>query len=294
MKSIAMVAMLAALCGSLRAEAPTESLVVKPYPAVTPWKALPVKQNEKQKTEQWVPADQSETAFRDLLAAYTDLKPLDKTPAAVMRTEIFFARIHCRAASVNGPKEGIENGYPVAYAQVYCVGNRDTNEDIDSFIKVIIGKSLNYTIIREFHRPAVPGAKPGLSEFPAGKEAEAKTKLEAEIADKFLVDQVQLCPLASGDGKCPVEAQSTAASAPTAGVSMDQPGPDDLSASFGFTPGKTTADQVEAKLGRPTAKNMNGPGGRFNYMFDPKPGLIVACVFRKDGVLIRTVAYTNK
>jgi hypothetical protein len=295
MKRIALLALLAAFCGSALAEPAVEMLIVPPYPAATPWKALPVKQTESQKTERWIPADQSEAAFRDLLEADTYLKPLDKDPIVAMTTEIFMARIHCRAASVNGPKEGVENGYPVAYAQVYCVGNRDSNEDIDYFLKVIIGKSVNYTVLREFHRPAAAGAKPGIREFSADKEDEAKAQLEAQgTADKFLVDQVQLCPPASGSGECPVKAAAAASpAAPAAGDPMDQPGPDDLSASFGFTPGKTTADEVEDKLGRPAVKNMNGPGGRFNYMFFPKPGLIVACVFRKDKVLIRTVAYAQ-
>jgi hypothetical protein len=295
MKHIALLALLAAFCGSALAEPAAETLIVPPYPAAAPWQALPAEQNDNQKTERWIPADQSATAHSDLLAAFTTFKPDSKDPVVAMTTEIFFARLHCRDTSVNGPKQGVENGYPVAYAQVYCVGNKDSNEDIDTFIKVIVGKAVNYSVWREFRRPAVRGAKPGVSEFPAGKLDEAKARLEAQgIADKFLVDQVQLCPLAGGSGECPVKVQAASASpAAPAADPMDQPGPDDLSASFGFTPGKTTADEVEDKLGRASVKNMNGPGGRFNYMFFPKPGLIVACVFRKDKVLIRTVAYAK-
>jgi hypothetical protein len=287
MKPIATIALLAALGGSLHAEARAESLIVPPYPAATPWKALPVKQNEKQKTEQWIPADQSETDIRDLFEVDTDTKPMNKDALSAMTTEVFFARIHCRRANVGGPHLVTENGYEVAYAQVYCAGNKDSNQDIDSFFKVIVGKSANYTILRQFLRPAARNAEPGKVEFPRDKPEQAKAHQAAlEAAEKFLLEQVQVCPLADGSA-CPPPGTKPVAPPQTSEPEMEPPGPNDVSAKYDLTPGKTTIADVENKMGKPTITKKE-PDGRMSYVFRQEDNTAVICFFSRSGILIRT------
>jgi hypothetical protein len=75
--------------------------------------------------------------------------------------------------------------------------------DVDIFIKAIRGKDALYVVQREFRRPAQRGATPGLTEFSQDQFAEMKARLVAQqVADKFLVEDVQLCPLTGGTGAC--------------------------------------------------------------------------------------------
>lgn len=69
--------------------------------------------------------------------------------------------------------------------------------------------------------------------------------------------------------------------------------PDDDSAMFGFTPGKTTVAEVKEKFGKPTLENHGFPDA-YSVVFNPSPDVMIACLFDKNDVLIRVRAYTKK
>jgi hypothetical protein len=265
-----------------------ETLIVPPYPAATPWKKITDQHDTTQLMIEWIPADQNEDNIADILTEQAFSTDQD---ASTFVTGILKRVVGaCRRASVNGPKSGVENGYPVAYAQAYCVGQTGANKDVDIFIKAIRGHDMLYVVQREFRRPAVPNAVPGITPFSKDQLAEVKARLEAQgAANDFLVQQIQLCPSLQGSSTCP----ATSAPAPVTITQTPQEpaGNDDVSASFGFAPGKTTTKEIIDKFGT-SSHQTHAPDGRHTFMYFAK-GIIVVFLFDKDDVLIRTLAYSD-
>ncbi len=265
--------------------APTETLSVAPYPAAAPWKVITNKHDDRQLLIEWIPADQAEDGIKDILTEQAF--HADKQDAGAFASG-FLQRVGgaCRDARVNGPKLGIENGYPVAYAQAYCVGQKGADKDVDIFLKAIRGKDALYVVQREFRRPAEPGAMAGLRKFGKDDGAQAQAALAAQkVASDFLVSQVRLC--AGGDTAiCPPgPAAATAAASPPAD-------PNDVSSSFGIVAGKSTVGDVEAKFG-PSSMPTHAGDGRHTDMYTFQGGIIAVFLFGKDDVLIRTIAYKH-
>jgi hypothetical protein len=95
------------------------------------------------------------------------------------------------------------------------------------------------------------------------------------VADKFLVEEVQLCPATGGTGACSKTATPASATAPA----------------NTFVEGKSTAEDVKAALGKPDHENHN-PDGRFVYLYSSPNGMITY-LFDSKGVLIRIRGYTK-
>src|ERR1043166_8885372 len=146
----------------------------------------------------------------------------------------------CRDAKVNGPTAGAENGFSVAYAQVYCVDSKGT--DVDIFFKAIAGMDALYVVQREFRRPTEPGEVAGMRNFGKDQGDAAKAALEAQnAANDYLVSKVKLCANAD-NGIC---APGTAKSEQAEKWPVE---------------GKTTASEVRDKLGRPMMENRSEIG----------------------------------
>jgi hypothetical protein len=259
---------------------PKETFLVPPFPAQTAWKKITDTRSEQQTLVEWIPSEQSPDDVRDILTEQIFFTLKDQSASDFIGG--FFQRTKdaCTSVRVNGPTAQIENGYKVAYGQVYCVGQKNADKDVDIFIKAIAGKEALYVAQREFRRPAKQGAPPGLQEFPKGSGAEALVALQAKsAANHFLVSQVKLCADVSDGGCAPGPSAQTDSS--------------DVSASFGLEPGKSTRDNVEDKFGRPTSRNQ-GPDGRHADMYVGLKGLIVSFLFDKNDVLIRTAAYSHQ
>jgi hypothetical protein len=203
----------------------TEVLIVPPYPSEPHWKEITNKKNNRMELVEWAPVDQTgnskglfvrQSAIRDILTKqiFYDLK--DEDPSAFVSKILAGVGKACQRARVNGPKAETENSYPVAYAQAYCGNQKGTSTDVDIFIKAIRGKDALYVVQREFRRPARRGAIPGVTEFSEDQLEELKAFLAAQqIANKFLGEDVQLCPLTGGTGAC--------AKIGTSGTSVETP-----------------------------------------------------------------------
>jgi hypothetical protein len=189
MKIMGWIAALLLTCSIAQA---AETLVVPPYPASAPWKKITDAHNAQQMMIEWIPADQNENAIGDILTEQAFYgSPL--APDAFVARFLSGVGGACRDARVNGPKMGTENGFPVAYAQAYCAGQKGANKDVDIFLKAIRGHDALYVVQREFRRPATPGAVAGVAPF-ANKE-QAQQRLAAQAAaNHFLVAQVRLTP----------------------------------------------------------------------------------------------------
>jgi hypothetical protein len=113
----------------------TEQLLVPPYPATAPWKIITNAHDDKRVWIEWIPADQSDADIKDILTEQIFYTLKGRDPNAFVETLLKDAAGACRDTLRNGPKAQTELGYSVAYAQVYCVGNKD--KDVDIFIKAI-------------------------------------------------------------------------------------------------------------------------------------------------------------
>ncbi len=283
MKIIAMITALLLTSGVAQA---AETLSVSPYPATALWKKITDRHDGQLTWIEWIPADQAVDDIHDILTE--QILPTQKGTRAADFMTGFFKRIYaaCTGLSVNGPNNRTEDGYDVAYGQAYCVGQKGAGKDVDIFLKVISGHDALYVVQREFRRPAVPGAvagKRGFSGPDAKQEAEASLAAQ-QVANDFLVSQVKLCT----DNTCvPAAAPTAQPSAASAPVDKN-----DVSSSFGFEPGKTTANEVSDKLGRPS-RQTKVPDGRHSYMYIGLKGLIVNFLFGKDDILIRTIAFSD-
>jgi hypothetical protein len=103
------------------------------------------------------------------------------------------AQSACDALRVNGPKTGTENGYPVAYGQIYCSHQKGTSFDVTIFVKAIGGHDGLYVVQREFHRPPQENGVAGVVVM--NKPEDAQALLAAQVAaDKYLVSAVKLNP----------------------------------------------------------------------------------------------------
>jgi hypothetical protein len=172
-----------------------EHLVLPPYPGPVPWKIITDKANAVQTMKEWNPANQNESAIKDILTenVFRNLKGND--PAAFLTGWLGSVAKACTRVRTNGPKASMENGYRVAYAQAYCSNQIGANLDVDIFAKAIWGHDGLYVVQREFHRPAAAGGVPGVADFSKNQMGEMTARLKAQTAaNDFLVKQVTLKP----------------------------------------------------------------------------------------------------
>ncbi|HEX3943701.1 MAG TPA: hypothetical protein VHW69_06415 [Rhizomicrobium sp.] len=193
MKHIAVALVLALVSTSAFAE----TLVVPPYPANPAWKNITDKANADQKLMEWIPANQSENAIDDILTEQVFFRLKNVDPSLLIGNIFKSSMQACDRIRTNGPTRQMENGYPVAYAQVYCGHQKGTTIDVDIFMKAMSGHDGMYVVQREFHRPADSGGVPGVVSFGKNGDAQMKAFMAAHsAANDYLASKVRLCPSA--------------------------------------------------------------------------------------------------
>jgi hypothetical protein len=159
-----------------------ERLVVAPYPAQTLWKEVTDRHTRDGSLLEWVPADQERNGARDVLAQQTFFRPRDVSALELARDLAKRIALDCEVARTDGPRPGTEDGNDVAYAEVTCSRGSGSTRDAQYLLKVIRGHEALYLAQREF------GYEPSAAQL--------------RQANAFLADQVALCPLAGGIGRC--------------------------------------------------------------------------------------------
>ena len=206
MKHIALIAACTFLASAVALAASGEKLIVPPYPGDPAWKNITNKGNAEQQLLEWIPASQSEADIHDILTEQIFFAAKGADPATFVTNFLNGAAQACDHVRVNGPKRNSENGYPVAYAQVYCAHQKGTSLDVDIFLKAIAGRDALYVVQREFRHPMQPGAVPGVIDVPKGQEAAMNARLALQVAaDRFLTAGVQLCPPPGKGAACPAK-----------------------------------------------------------------------------------------
>jgi hypothetical protein len=186
-KHIAIALVLALISTSAFAE----TLVVPPYPANPAWKKITDKANADQKLLEWIPANQSENAINDILTEQVFFRLKNVNPALLIGNIFKNTAQACDRVRTNGPAHQTENGYPVAYAQIYCGHQKGTTIDVDIFLKAMGGHDGMYVVQREFHRPVDSGGVPGVISFAKGQDVKAFMDARA-AANDYLASKVKL------------------------------------------------------------------------------------------------------
>jgi len=102
---------------------------------------------------------------------------------------------------VNGPKEAVEDGYAVAYMQIYCGEWQRSGHGLNIFAKAIRGDEAAYLIRREVGAPK--SSVGGVVSFSEKEMEQLKAMMEAQgEANAHLVEGVYICGSRSVATRC--------------------------------------------------------------------------------------------
>ena len=178
-----------------------ERLVMAPYPGPPPWHVVTNVTTAAGHLREQIPVDQKIEAYRDILTDQLFAGPVAVSPSEFLRG--MFGRVSgaCEAVRVNGPVDKVEDGHPVAYAQIYCGHQIGSETGANMFFKVIKGPKALYVIQREFRVP--PTKTAGVMTFDKAHAADGLKLMKAQAtADAYLGDSVVLCGDGSTDARC--------------------------------------------------------------------------------------------
>lgn len=185
------------------AQQPVEIFKVPAYSGVVPWKQITSKKTDRAELVEWIPEDQSEDSIRDILTKQVFYGAAGQDASSFTTGLLARVRQSCAQVRVNGPKQQVEHGYDVAYAQAFCTNQRTAGKDVDIFVKTIRGNEGLYVVQREFRRPAQPGAVAGVQSFTKEQMTELQALMASRsAANSFLVQSVRLCPASEAAATC--------------------------------------------------------------------------------------------
>ena len=154
----------------------TERLVMGAYPPGAPWPQVTDDHTREGTLAEWAPAGSDARRPKDVLSQQVLFGREETAPADAARDELLRISKDCSSAKTDGPNPGTEEGNDVAYAEVTC------GDGSLVLFKVVRGHEALYLVRREFAR--APSAQ------------------ERRAADAWLAEQVYLCPITGGIGRC--------------------------------------------------------------------------------------------
>jgi hypothetical protein len=177
-----------------------ERLVLEPYPGPPAWKQVTNDVSGPHFLWEFIPADQTIGAYRDIVSAesFPNLRGAD--PAAFLRS--LFPRFSgaCVDVRVNGPTPRQQGGYAIAYAQIMCSQEVGKPTGAVMFFKVIQGDEALYVVQREIRTP--PSKVAGVFELGKDKAAAMAFMTKQSEADRYIADKVYLCGARATDPRC--------------------------------------------------------------------------------------------
>jgi hypothetical protein len=183
---------MAALAAGPVAAAEGEQLRLDPIQGPPPWKEVTHQRDGARFLIEIIPSDQDINAYREILSAQSFPALKGQDPAEYLKG--MFTRLggSCDGARVNGPKAGLEQGAPVAYAQIYCGRQRGRDFGVQMFFKVLQGTDALYVVLREMRVP--PSAQGGMMSFSKDEMPKVLAIMKAASeANQYLVEHVGLC-----------------------------------------------------------------------------------------------------
>jgi hypothetical protein len=178
-----------------------EELVSLNYPGDTPWHEVTNKTSDGAWLREQIPANQQIDSYKDILTSQAFPNQRNESPSSFLKSLFSNAQKSCENVRINGPKEQVDGGYKVAYAQIYCSKQNGAEFGVNMFFKAIGGSDALYVVQREFRVP--PTATAGITSFDAGQMQQMVALMKAQsVANTYLVDSVYVCGGQSIDTRC--------------------------------------------------------------------------------------------
>jgi len=155
----------------------TERLEMEPFPG---WREIADGQTRAGSRTEWVPAEQKSGEPSDRLTREVLVGKQSVAPQAFALERLTALTSDCLSRSNDGPRRATEEGNDVAYVELTCV--RAGIRSLAALFKVIRGHEALYVAQREFHY--------------------LPSRADLRDARAYLSDQVYLCPIARGSGRC--------------------------------------------------------------------------------------------
>ena len=178
-----------------------EKLILDPYPSEIPWQEVTNKSHGDQWLREQIPPDQGIETYRDILTAQSFPQQKNADPTSFLKGIFEQVGAVCENVRVNGPKEQLDGGYPIAYAQIYCGKQKGSDFGVNMFFKVIKGDDALYVVHREFRVP--PSEVGGATSFTNDQMKQMMDLMKGQsLANSYLVNSVYLCGAKSADKRC--------------------------------------------------------------------------------------------
>jgi hypothetical protein len=192
---------LLALAFTVHAEKSNENLVLLPYPGTTKWHQVTDQREGNTFLWEFIPVNQEIERYKDILTAQAFPNNRKQSISSFVRSLFASVQGACKSVKVNGPKQGAELGYEIAYAQIYCSQQNGRDFGVHMFFKFIKGVDALYVVQREFRVPVTEIA--GVTSFAKGEEKAAADMLKAvNTANDYLAHSVYLCAKNANEDRC--------------------------------------------------------------------------------------------
>lgn len=189
-----------------------ERLHLPPIQGWGQWKVLTEQRSPERIFVERIPETQSFNEIRDIVIEqyYVGLQR-KISPVDLLRSLPRLAKTtNCEQIRATTPVEGIERGYKVAYAQMYCPKQKDKEYGFIDLQKVIQGSNGLYIIQREWRINAFDFQNSANSKstfipqeaFGSMDNAKAWFK-ELEISNEYLIKNVYVCTPSETANSCP-------------------------------------------------------------------------------------------
>lgn len=156
----------------------TERLEMEPFPG---WRQIADAHGRDGSRTEWVPAEQKSYGEpSDRLTLEVMLGKQTVSPREFATVRLTKLTTDCLTRTSDGPRAATEEGNDVAYVELTCM--RAAGRALAVLFKVIRGHEALYVAQREFHYAA--------------------NRAALRDARTYLADEVYLCPLARGTGRC--------------------------------------------------------------------------------------------
>jgi hypothetical protein len=180
-----------------------ERLAYLPIPGTLPWKEVINRRHGGGEWEhQYLHQGERWSNYSESVAVNVFANAKSLTPGEALRATFAYAEgSRCEGMRIVGPREEVENGVTVAYAEMYCAHVRGRRFGILIVYKILRGTQALYTVNWEVpvaDRPAKAGTESG--DGPPAETPEQRAMLTA--GEKYLVEQVYLCGGTSTDPRC--------------------------------------------------------------------------------------------
>jgi hypothetical protein len=187
-----------------------EMLILPPHPGWGQWKAITEQRSPDRTFIERIPEAQSPNEVKDIVIEqfYRGIQEKISPVELLQKLPMFAQNTNCEKVKASSPVAGVEGGFKVAYAQMYCQKQKGQSYGYIDLQKAIQGSNGIYVVQREWRVNSFEFASSSTNNtslvpqeaFGSAEKATAWFE-SVKVSDQYLVKSVFLC--SNGDGKRP-------------------------------------------------------------------------------------------